>query len=84
MRDEDVTVDVDAPYLFFARNRTTPFFLKVLSALKETVSPDLVLNFTRVGFFTVLTATNLTFCFVMPTSYHRSLYFPWRQSVPDN
>jgi hypothetical protein len=35
--------------------------LTVLSALKETVSPDFVLNFTVVGFFTVLIAANLTF-----------------------
>jgi hypothetical protein len=35
--------------------------LTVLSALKETVSPDFVLNFTVVGFFTVLIAVNLRF-----------------------
>lgn len=70
MRDEDVAVEVDAPYLFFARNRTAPFFSKVLSALKATVRPDFVLNVTVVGFLAVSTAVNRTFCFAMRSSYH--------------
>jgi hypothetical protein len=44
--------------------------LTVFSALKETVSPDFVLNFTVAGFFTVLTATNLTVSLGMEISYH--------------
>jgi hypothetical protein len=34
-----------------------------LTALKETVLPDFVLNLTVVAFLTVFTATNLTFFF---------------------
>jgi len=44
-----------------ARKRTAFFTLTVLTALNETVCPDFVLNFTLVGFATVLAATNRTF-----------------------
>jgi hypothetical protein len=45
---EDVTVKVDAfHFCFLARKWTVFFFARVLRALKETVSPDLVLNFRR-------------------------------------
>ena len=43
----------------------------VLSALKDTVSPDLVLNLTVAGFVTVLMALNRTFSLAMPICYHR-------------
>lgn len=39
--------------------------MNVLTALNETVSPDLVLNFTLAGFFTVLIAVKLTLLFGM-------------------
>jgi hypothetical protein len=45
--------------------------LTVFNALKETVSPDFVLKRTVAGFFTVLTAANLTVSFAMEISYHR-------------
>ncbi len=53
--------------IFFVK---TSLFFTVLSARNDTVSPDFVLNFTDAGFLTVLTATNLTFCFAMEGFYH--------------
>ncbi len=43
--------------------------MKVFSALKETVLPDFVLNFTVVGFLSVLTAMNLTISLAMRVCY---------------
>jgi hypothetical protein len=73
VRDQDVAVQIDARHFFRARNRTASLFLTVLSALKETVSPDFVLNFTRVGFLTVFTAMNLTLSLAMRVFYHSSM-----------
>jgi hypothetical protein len=42
----------------------------VLSALKETVWPDFVLNRTVVGFATTLTASNLTLFLAISRVYH--------------
>ncbi len=71
MRNEDVAIQVDALHRFFvARKLTDSLFFTVLSARNETVLPDFVLNFTEAGFWTVLTATNLTFCFAMSAFYH--------------
>src|SRR5450759_4498242 len=40
----------------------------------KTVLPDFVLNFSVTGFFTVFTASNLTFWFAMGLFYHFSGY----------
>src|SRR5713226_3215114 len=49
--------------------------MTVLRALKETVSPDFVLNLTLVGFATVLAAVNWTFFFaialILPPTFRR-------------
>ena len=51
----------EALRFFVEQKGTFSLFLTVLIARKETLSPDLVVNCTRVGFLTVLTATKLTF-----------------------
>jgi hypothetical protein len=58
---QDVIVEVDLPHLRLVRTRAIPFRSTVLNALKETVSPGVVLNLTVAGFLTVFTPTNLTF-----------------------
>jgi hypothetical protein len=60
VRYQDVAVQIDPLHFFFARERVTSFRGTVLMALNETVSPDFVLNFTLMGFFSVLIVTNLT------------------------
>jgi hypothetical protein len=65
IRDENITVQIDSVHALFAPKRTTFFCLNVLTALKETVLPDFVLNLTVAGFLTVLTATNLTLFFAI-------------------
>jgi hypothetical protein len=75
--DENVAVDVDPPHFFFARKRTVTLCLTVLRALNETVSPDLVLNFTLVGFATVLAALNWIFFLAISSYYHRLLDGRW-------
>jgi len=60
VRDEDIAVEVYELHFFLDRKPTVFFCSTVLNALKETVSPDFVLNFTRVGFATVLVALNVT------------------------
>lgn len=61
MGDENVGVQIDPLHFFLAPKRTAFFTFTVLSALKETVLPDFVLNLTFVGFATVLVATRWTF-----------------------
>src|SRR5579862_834394 len=61
MRYQNIAVEIDTPHLRPARNFTTFLSLTVLTALKETVWPDFVLNLTVAGLATVFVATNLTF-----------------------
>jgi hypothetical protein len=61
-----------------ARKWTRFFSLTVWTALKETVSPDFVLNLTLTGFATVLVATKRTFLDAMRPFYHRPM---WKETA---
>src|ERR1700723_3046533 len=70
--DEDIAIQIDSLYLFLARKRIVSLFLTVFSALKDTASPDLVLNLTVAGFLTVLMALNRTFSVPVLVCYQRA------------
>jgi hypothetical protein len=71
MSDEDVAIEVDPSHFLFLRKVTRTGCLTVLTALKETVSPDFVLNLTRVGLAMVLVERNWTLLLAMALFYHR-------------